>query len=134
MRNKPRISSVKAQTRRYVSYLCLLCSDRHSYLPCYRLPARICNIESFCKGTGNFDNAFNDELNKAKDIITKFYLNKHKLALKEIIKINKDNLDSSHLNNVLTEKKVAVEYSYPINITFKGFTASGCTIPNVLYI
>ena len=78
-------------------------------------------LELSFKDGFDFDNAFNDELNKAKDIITKFYLNKHKLALKEIIKINKDNLDSSHLNNVLTEKKVAVEYSYPINITFKGF-------------
>ena len=78
-------------------------------------------LELSFKENFDFENSFEEELNKVQDIVTKFYLNKHKLALKEIININKDNFSQSQLNEVLTEQKVSINYSYPIQITFKGF-------------
>lgn len=69
----------------------------------------------------DFEKSFEEEIKKIQDIVTMFYLNKHKLALKEIININKDNLSQSQLDKVLTEQKVSINYSSPIPITFKGF-------------
>ena len=78
-------------------------------------------LELSYKKDFDFDKIYDEELSKTEDVVTKFYLEKFKGLLKDIIKINSDNLKDSRLTNVITEKKVAVEYQEPINITFKGF-------------
>ena len=69
----------------------------------------------------DFEKIFSEECNKIDNIITLFYLNKFKTMLKDIIEINKDIFKDSKLTNVLTEKKITIEYQKPIPITFKGF-------------
>lgn len=78
-------------------------------------------LELSYKPNFDFDAIYDEETSKVEDVVTKFYLDKFKGLLKDIIKINNDNLKDSRLTSVITEKKVAVEYQEPINITFKGF-------------
>ena len=53
--------------------------------------------------------------------MVKFYLDKFKNVLVDIIRINNENLAKSSLNQVLTEKKVSINYDEPFPIEFKGF-------------
>lgn len=78
-------------------------------------------LEESIKENFDFETVYQNEALKVDDIVTRFYLDKLKDLLKDIIEINKENLQDSRLNNVLSEKKVVVKYNLPIPIEFKGF-------------
>lgn len=78
-------------------------------------------LELSYKNDFDFEKIYQEELSKIDDVVTAFYLEKLKDTLVDIIKINRDNMDSSLLKGVLTEQKVVINYTNPIPIQFKGF-------------
>lgn len=70
----------------------------------------------------DFETAFQNEYDNIKNVETAFYLRKFKFLLSEIIRINNQKMADSHLNQVLTEQKVSVNYTVNnLTINFKGY-------------
>lgn len=69
----------------------------------------------------DFEKTFVEQTKDIKDVTTVFYLNKFKGALKDIIRLNQENLKDSQLTYQKNEQKVEITIQDAINITFKGF-------------
>lgn len=69
----------------------------------------------------DFESSFDFQKDKIEDVVTKLYFEKYKLILKDIIDINKQNIEISSLKQVINEMEVIVSFTDPININFKGF-------------
>ena len=82
----------------------------------YHKILELSNLKDF-----DFEKTFEEQVLKENDVVTKFYLYKFKDALKDIIKLNKENLKDSLLTKQKNEQRVEVFLKDPTNIKFKGF-------------
>ena len=77
-------------------------------------------LEESYKDGFDFELSFMHAKNDIDDVITKFYFEKFKHVLKDIIAINSKNMGLSQLDKVLNEKEIIIPFKGEITIEFKG--------------